>query len=166
MYNLDKETSKKIAKAITFLKNDSIDDIFGSEDNSYQEIVAKEITSLIHGEIAGEQAASLSRDLARLYSSTTYEDLETVLSPARTTVLKLEKDEGHLLIDLLAHISSKPSKSELKRVVTSGGLYINFKKVTTSQLFEPISLRSTPVMLVSFGRNSPYLLKIDQKNMA
>ena len=166
VYNMEKETSKKLAKNITFLANDYIDEIFGSESHEYQEIIAKEVTSLIHGEISGQKASSLSKDLAMLKSTTRIEDFEEILSPARTAIQNHTSGGPQTLLDILTFLPSKPSKSELKRATLSGGLYINFKKISACQLSEPISPETTPVMLVSFGRNSPYLIKMGQKEMA
>lgn len=162
MYNLDRETCRLLAFAVTFLPECKIDEIFGADCNSYQEIVAKEITSLIHGDIAGEKCATLSRDLAKLSPSVDVDSFEEILSPVRTAYIGYDENQCSL-IDAISRLPCKPSKSELRRLSATGGLYLNFRPIHTSQLVQPLTSFADQIMLISFGRNSPYLMNLKKE---
>ena len=124
--NVDDADVIKCLKMLTFLSLDEIakyENLTGSELNPVKEILAFELTSLVHG----EEEAVKAREAARaLFSQGT----DTSNMP--TTNLTAEDfTEGEItVIDLLVKTSLVPSKKEARRLLEQGGIEINSEKVT------------------------------------
>lgn len=116
----------KCLKLLTFLPLEQIaeyETLEGSELNKVKEILAYEVTKLIHGE---EEALKAQEAARALFSKGT----DSANMPS-TNLNKQDFTDGTVsVIDLLVKTSLAPSKGEARRLIQQGGISVNDKKVT------------------------------------
>ncbi len=124
--NVDDGDVVKCLKMLTFLPLEEIDELArleGSELNKAKEVLAYEVTKLIHGEEeatkAQETAKALFGNKANLDNMPT-----TVLNDSDFT------DNGIGVLALLCKLGLTASNGEARRLVTQGGISVNDVKVT------------------------------------
>ncbi len=116
----------KCLKLLTFLPLEQIaeyETLKGSELNKVKEILAYEVTKLIHG----KEEASKAQEAARaLFSKGT----DSANMPS-TNLNEQDFTDGTIsVIDLLVKTSLAPSKGEARRLIQQGGISVNDKKVS------------------------------------
>ncbi len=116
----------KCIRMLTFIPIEEIEEIEKWDDsriNEKKELLAFELTALVHG----EDEASRARDTARALFTGGGDD-ENMPS----TVISKDQliDGGIGIIDLLLVCGLAPSKGEARRLVQQGGISINGDKVT------------------------------------
>ncbi len=119
--NVDDADVLKCIRMLTFLPLDEIEKMSsweGSELNRAKEVLAYELTSLIHGE---EEANKAKEAAVALFSTGVDSD------NMPTTEID---DEEMLILDLLVAAKLTPSKSEGRRLVTQGGISVDNEKIT------------------------------------
>ena len=113
-------------KLLTFLPMSEIHELeklTGSELNKAKEILAFEVTKLVHGE---EEAIKAQEGARALFSTGTNTD-----NMPTTEISADDFTDGKLLVlDLLMKAGLTPSKGEGRRLVTQGGVSIDDQKVT------------------------------------
>ncbi len=134
----------KCIRMLTFLPLEQIDEMAkweGSQLNRAKEILAYELTKLVHGEEEAEKAQAAAKALfaggADDANMPTTELSEAQLTDGKITIL-----------DLLLACKLAPSKSEARRLVQQGGVFADDEKVasidvgfTAEQLREGVRLR-------------------------
>ena len=95
-----------------------------------QRVLARQVTALVHGESATDQAETISRalfsgDLEQLTES----DLDQVCRTMPTTVLGREEAERLPVIDLLTRVSLAGSKREGRDLIAAGAIFINGQRI-------------------------------------
>lgn len=142
--NVDDGDVKKLLLYFTLLpvkEIEEVDRLEGAQLNSAKAILAYEATKIAHGPAAAEEAhkASMaafgSRTIASdiLPSSQIGRDAGT-LSTESVPTLTLGSDqliEGIQLIDCMAQFNVVKSKSEARRLVEQGGVYLNDERVSS-----------------------------------
>lgn len=115
----------KCIRMLTFLpleEIDAMDQWEGSQLNQAKEILAFELTKLVHGE---EEAKKAQESARALFSSGTAAQMPTCeLTDADFTDGKID------ILTLLHKSGLVPSKSEARRAVQQGGASVNGEKVT------------------------------------
>ena len=124
--NVDDADVVKCLKMLTFLPLEEIEELAkleGSEINKAKEILAFELTKLIHGE---EEATKAQEGARALFSKGVDTDNmpTTALTDADLT------DEGIAVLDLLVKCGLISSKGEGKRLIQQGGVSVDDNKVT------------------------------------
>ena len=124
--NVDDADVIKCMKMLTFLPLDYIDELAkaeGSEINKVKEILAFEVTKLIHGEEEAVKAQATARALF-----TTGGDIENMPS---TELCAEDFADGKITVqDVLVKCKLCPSKGEAKRLIQQGGVLVDDEKVT------------------------------------
>ena len=115
----------KCIRMLTFLPLEQIDEMDhwqGSELNRAKEILAFELTKLVHGEEEAEKAQAAARAIFGAGGDSEH---------MPTTELKEEQvpDEGITVIDLLMAAGLTASKGEARRLIQQGGVSVNDVKV-------------------------------------
>jgi tyrosyl-tRNA synthetase len=105
-------------------------------------------------------AIALSKRLSSLDRCEDISKFETILSPQRSATVTLHEN-NNCVLNLLTQLPSAPSKSELRRMAIAGGLYISNRRISLNDLTEPITYCDGTTLLVSFGKNSPYIVKLN-----
>ena len=124
--NVDDKDVIKCLKMLTFLpiaQINKLDKLEGEEINKAKEILAFEVTSLIHGK---EIATKVQNAAKNLFSSgTNFDNMPT-------TQIKSDSFSNRkiLIIDLLVLTNLVNSKSEARRLIAQGGISILFKDKT------------------------------------
>ncbi|MEF2919135.1 MAG: tyrosine--tRNA ligase [Acutalibacteraceae bacterium] len=124
--NVDDSDVIKCLKMLTFLPLEEIDELAkleGSELNKAKEILAYELTELIHGKEEAEKAQETARALFGNKAN-----LENMPS---TTLTDNDFTDGEIgVLALLCKIGLTASNGEARRLVTQGGISIDDEKVT------------------------------------
>lgn len=126
--NTDDRDVVKYLKYFTFLSHEEILDLEkqvaeAPEKRAAQKALGSEMTKLVHGEEALEQAIKISGALfsgsvAELNASEIEQGFKDVPSVERTA-------EDTVLIDLLVESKISPSKRQAREDVTNGAIYVN-----------------------------------------
>lgn len=102
-----------------------------NEPNFAQKILAKELTTLVHGDAAFQKALTITEH-ARPGKNTLLnsESIEMMMKELPTFQITLNDVLDKKLIDLLVYLQLVSSKSEAVRLIKNNGAYINNRKVT------------------------------------
>ena len=124
--NVDDADVVKCLKMLTFLPLEQIEELSkleGSQINQAKEILAFELTKMIHGE---EEAIKAQEGARALFST----GADTDNMP--TTELSADDltDGGIVILDLMLKANLIPSKGEGKRLIQQGGVMLDDVKVT------------------------------------
>jgi tyrosyl-tRNA synthetase len=136
--NTDDRDVVTYLKYFTFLDCDAIAALEGvtqsaPEKREAQRVLAREVSALVHGADAlarAEHASGLlfDEDITTLGVEevlAVFEDVPSTELPADTF-----QGEGIGLVDLVARVQLAPSKAEARRLVESGGVYVNNRRVS------------------------------------
>ncbi len=123
--NVGDDDVLKCIRMLTFLPLEQIDEMDsweGSQLNHAKEILAYELTKLVHGEEEAEKALETSRQIFAQ---------GTVSVNMPTTVLSFSDfNEGKIAVsDMLVKSALAPSKGEAKRLIQQGGIMLGDIKV-------------------------------------
>ncbi len=141
--NTDDSDVVAYLKYFTFLDRDAVTSLetatqAAPEKREAQRVLAREVTALVHGAdhvqraehassvLFGEDIATLSADQVLAV----FGDVSSSSVPGASF-----DGEGMVLVDLLANplVKLAPSKSEARRLVQSGGVYVNNRRVSDPQ---------------------------------
>jgi len=106
------------------------------EKREAQRVLARELTTLVHGEAQTKRAEQGSSVLfGEDLSSLSVADVLAVFADVPSTELAADQlGEGIGVVDLVARVQLAPSKGEARRLVQGGGVYVNNKRVTDPQV--------------------------------
>ena len=124
--NVDDADVIKCLKMLTFLPLEQIaelEKLEGSELNRAKEILAFEVTALIHGKEEAEKAQNAAK---ALFGSGN--DISNM--PSTTLASSDMPEEGINIMDLLLRTGLAPSKGEARRLVNQGGVSVDDRKIT------------------------------------
>src|SRR5947208_537693 len=139
--NTDDRDVVAYLKYFTFLDRASVDALAAAtrsapEKREAQRVLAREVTTLVHG---ADHLARAERASAVLFgediTTLPLDDVLAVFDDVPSTELSAETfaGSGMGVIDLVARIQLAPSKAEARRLVQSGGVYVNNRRVTDLQ---------------------------------
>jgi tyrosyl-tRNA synthetase len=101
-----------------------------------QRILATELTELVHGKEQAERAIKASDLLfTEFITGIPVEDVLSIFEDVPSTDLQATEinSTGIGVVDLIARVGLAPSKSEARRLVQSGGVYVNNRRITDPQ---------------------------------
>ena len=147
--NVDDSDVIKCLKMLTFLSLEEIaefEKLEGAEINKAKEVLAFELTKLVHG----EEEATKAQNTARTVFAGGGKDANM----PSTDLTKDELGEGIQILDLLVKCGLISSKGEGRRLITQNGISVNDAKVT--DIFLEIKEDDLPIMnlLSKRGRKS------------
>ena len=106
------------------------------EKREAQKVLAAEVTTLVHG---GEQTARAAQASAVLFgddlAALSADQVLAVFHDVPSTELPAEAfgGEGIGMVELVTRVKLAPSKSEARRLVQSGGVYVNNRRIADPQ---------------------------------
>ncbi len=115
----------KCIRMLTFLPIEEIDKMDtwqGSQLNTAKEILAYELTKLVHGEEEAEKAQQSARQL--------FSGAGDTANMPTTDLPRAELGDGIGLLDLMVRAGLAASKGEARRLVQQGGVSVNDQKMT------------------------------------
>ena len=124
--NVDDGDVIKCLKMLTFLPLEEIDELAkleGSEINKAKEILAHELTELVHGKEEADKAQEAAR---AIFSNKT--DTDNMPSTTRTEADFADGEIG--ILDLMKKCGLIPSNGEGRRLIQQGGVSVDDEKVT------------------------------------
>ncbi len=122
-------------KYFTFLERAEIDDLQSATQRSpdrreAQRVLARHVTTLVHGEAATAEAEAISRALfSGEVESLTEPQLDLACRTMPTTALGREEAERLSVIDLLIRVGLAASRREGRDLVSAGAISINGQRV-------------------------------------
>ncbi len=124
--NVDDADVIRCLKILTFLPLEEIEGMAkweGSQLNKAKEILAYEVTKLIHGE---EEAVKAQNAAKAIFGGAHSEDMPSTELTANDFI------DGEIsVLDLLAKTKLVPSKGEARRLIDQGGISVDDEKVTS-----------------------------------
>ena len=123
--NVDDADVLKCIRMLTFLPLEQIDEMDkweGAELNRAKEILAEELTALVHG---AEEAKKAKEAAAALFAG----GADDSNMPTTTLTANDLTDGGIGILDLMVKCGLAPSKSEARRLVVQGGVCVDERKV-------------------------------------
>lgn len=126
----------------------------GAQINHAKDVLAFEITKIVHGEEEAKKAQDAARAL--FADGGKSKDMPT------TVYKKAELDEGKDLITLLVETKLAASRSEGRRIILQGGVSVNDVKVTEiDRKFTSADLDADGVLLIKKGKKGYHQIKVD-----
>ena len=125
--NVDDADVLKCLRMLTFLPLEQIDEMDkweGSQLNEAKDILAYELTKLVHGEEEAVKAKEASKALCSTGSAANM--------PTETITEDIFKDGSVDILQLLISANLATSRNEARRAVEQGGVSVNGEKVTDS----------------------------------
>jgi tyrosyl-tRNA synthetase len=163
--------AERFLKVFTFLSENEINDLVQQQKgNEHQRILqkklAEELTCFVHSKKDYEFAVKASsilfnNDTAEILKELNEEQLLQVMEGVPT--VEIEKDQLNNLdmTSLLAETKILPSKSEAKKMISGGGIFINKEKVvSTDEKINQNQLLNGKYLLIQKGKKNYYLLKV------
>lgn len=130
--------------------------------NTVQKVLAEEVTRFVHGKEA--LAAALNATSAARPGSTTVLDVATLESIAKDipSMNFLESDlVGKELIEVIVKAEMLPSKSEARKMIKNGGVYLNNKQVESpTTVISSSDLVESKLLMLAIGKKNKMLLRV------
>ncbi len=146
----------KCIRMLTFLPLEEIDKMDsweGSQLNKAKEILAYELTALVHGEEEAKKADEAAKAL--FVGGGKSENVPT------TTYPEAELDEGKDILTLLVDTKLAGTRSEARRLVQQGGVSVNEEKVTAiDRVFTTADLDADKALLIKKGKKGFHQIKV------
>ncbi|MBQ8606306.1 MAG: tyrosine--tRNA ligase [Clostridia bacterium] len=120
--NVGDQDVLKCIRMLTFLPLSQIDEMDsweGAQLNTAKEILAYELTALVHGKEEAEKAQATARSL-----------FAGAGAAANMPEVEISFDGEIAILDLMVQGGIAPSKSEARRLVQQGGVLVNDEKIT------------------------------------
>ena len=155
--NVDDADVIKCLKMLTFVPLEEIEEMGkwqGSELNKAKEILAYELTNLVHGEEEAKKAQDASRKI--FANGGISGNIPT------TTYSKDEIDAGKDILTLLVDTGLAKSRGEARRLVQQGGVSVNGEKVNAIETsFTTSEFNEDGVLLIKKGKKAFHQIKAD-----
>eukprot|EP01121_Diplochlamys_sp_Union-15-3_P014472 TRINITY_DN460_c0_g1_i1.p1 TRINITY_DN460_c0_g1~~TRINITY_DN460_c0_g1_i1.p1 ORF type:complete len:439 (+),score=65.80 TRINITY_DN460_c0_g1_i1:45-1361(+) len=171
LYNTTDEDVPRFLRYFTLLSLEEILEIEKEHNNRLgdrygQKILAETVTEFVHGKAATERSVEASRVLfggsPRALKSS--DILEAFKDSGNIFMLNEDEVLGQKLIDVAMKIKIAPSKGELKRLIPSGGLYLNNNAVDSiEQVVKSEHLIDNSLLLLRVGKKNIKLIKLLNK---
>lgn len=167
--NTDDRDVVTYLKYFTFLTQDEIEELSATvetepEMRAAQRQLAREVTRLVHDESALAKAEHASQILfGGEISGVSEQDILDIFAdvPSSEIEQKMFEGEGAAIVNLLSTSGVASSKSEARRLIQGGGVYLNNRRVTDEQERVPLaSCIGGRVLVLRKGQKHYHLLKI------
>lgn len=167
--NATDEDAEKWIRIFTFLTQKEIEGIQynhkkNPEDRILQKTLAREVTIFIHGRDEYESALKTTGKLftqAAPAESLSEADLHAMEGIVKSEYLRSRLDAGIDLVSFLAETHILPSKGEARKLIQSGGLRINRRKIEDIQFnVNGRLLLHDKYLLIQKGKKNFYLVEI------
>ncbi len=138
----------KCIRMLTFLPLEEIDKMDaweGSELNKAKEILAYELTALVHGKEEAEKAQSAAKSVFGA-------DGNSENMPSTNLSAEDFSDEGINIIDALIKANLVTSRGEARRLIEQGGVSVDNEKVTAVSYIIPVSDFEKGYVIIKKGK--------------
>lgn len=146
----------KCLRMLTFLPMEEVERLSaleGSEINKAKEILAYEVTKLVHGEEEAKKALDGAR--AAFSGGGDMANIPTTVMPAADF-----EGEGMGVVNLIRSLGLVPSNSEGFRTIEQGGLSVGGKKVEDKKLMITVDMFEDGKLLIQKGRKKFHMVEL------
>lgn len=156
--NVEDADVRTCLSMLTFLPMEEVEELSSAKDekiNDAKEVLAFEVTKMVHGNEEAEKALQASRALFAGEG-----DLEDV--PKTAISVSLLEGEGIGIVTLIADVKLVSSKSEGFRVIEQGGLRIDGKRVTDTRLMVTKEMFREGSILLRKGKKTFHMIILSE----
>lgn len=164
--NIADTDAVRFLKILTFLPQEKIQEIENSskeqpEKRLAQNTLADELCTFVHG---AEATAAARKSATVLFGGDikgiSATQLNDIFAEVPSTALPKEQIHGHAAIDLLVTTKLSKSKGDAKRLIESGGAYINNERIADiSVKIGPEHLIDGELLVLRAGKKSYHLVR-------
>ena len=169
--NIDDRDIPKLYRYFSLREQEEVESLESTHSeapNTLKTLLAKELTSRIHGEKACEAAQNVSEILFNPKASKEQllslgkEDFEQIIQEIPAYKLARDIVNSSNLIDLLSeHTSITSSKSDARRAIQSNAVSINKDKVSDMNMdIKSITLIHDHYMMIENGKKNKYIIHV------
>ncbi|HXR82690.1 MAG TPA: tyrosine--tRNA ligase [Hanamia sp.] len=163
--------AERFLKVFTFLSEKEINELVQQQKgNEHQRILqkklAEELTCFVHSRKDYEFAVKASsilfnNDTAEILKELNEDQLLQVMEGVPTVEIEKDQLNNLDLTGLLAETKILPSKSEAKKMIAGGGIFLNKEKIiSTEEKINANQLLNGKYVLIQKGKKNYYLLKV------
>lgn len=156
--NVDDADVGNCLSLLTFLPMDEVNRLAaleGAEINKAKEILAYEVTTLVHG----EEEAKKAQEAARALFAKGGNNMDNV--PTALIEKSKFEGEGMNVVTMMVEAGLVPSRSEGMRTVQQGGLTIEDEKITDPKLNVTLDMFKEGKILVRKGKKTYKLIELN-----
>ncbi len=154
--NVEDADVRTCLSMLTFLPMKEVErlaSLEGAEINKAKEILAFEVTKLVHGKEKAEQAQNAARAL--------FEGGGNMENVPKTVISEAEfAGDGMGVVNLIKQIGLVPSNGEGFRTIEQGGLTINGEKVTDKKLYITKDMFDDGKLLIKKGKKTFHMVEL------
>ena len=153
--NVDDKDVINCLKLLTFVPMDEVNKLAsleGSEINKAKEVLAFEVTKIVHGEEEAMKAQAAAKAL--------FEQGGVAGSTPTTELSKESFKEGMPILDLLQETGLTESKSEGRRLVQQGGITVEGEKVTDINQLITLDHFNDGAIMIKKGKKVYHQVKV------
>jgi tyrosyl-tRNA synthetase len=165
--NIDDRDAVKYLKFFTFLSAPQIAEVEGAalrqpEKRHAQRELAREVTRIVHGDAALRDAEGAADKLfGGDIATMTVRELLQVFANVPSATVAAQRD-GWRLVNLLTDVGLTASNGEATRLIRSGGIYVNERRVTDEkERLSPGDAIEGQLFVVRKGKKDNFLIRID-----
>ncbi|NBJ17053.1 MAG: tyrosine--tRNA ligase [Dehalobacter sp. 4CP] len=154
--NIDDPDVKNCLALLTFLPMEEVEllgDLPGEEKNKAKEVLAYEVTKLVHGEGAAIEA---ERSAKALFGGGA-KDTDNMPS---TQIMRSAFSNGYDIMSLLTDIGMTSSKSEARRIIQQGGIYLGERRIDDFNLKVDLDDFVSDKLLLRKGKKIYHQIKL------
>ncbi len=165
--NVEDADAIRYLKIFTFLDRSAIEQTAEAqkqapEKRAAQHLLADSVCTLVHGE---EAMADAKKSAAVLFGGSlkglSAAQLQDIFSDVPSSTISREQLLRGTVIDLLANSGLAKSKGEARRLITSGGAYLNNERISDEALgFDGTELGSAELLVLRSGKKNYHLVRI------
>lgn len=153
--NVDDADVDRCLKLLTFLPMDEITELSKLQDqeiNKAKEVLAFEVTKLVHGEENAKKALEAAKTL--------FSEGESSSNMPSIDISKEKITEGFDILDAMVFCGLAPSKGEARRMVTGGGVSLNGEKVSDFKMMLTADLFVNGEIILKRGKKKFFRLEL------
>ncbi|MFO7611745.1 MAG: tyrosine--tRNA ligase [Clostridia bacterium] len=153
--NVDDADVERCLKLLTFLPLDEIAALSAMKDeeaNKAKEVLAFEVTKLVHGEEKAMEAMDAAKAL--------FGEGGSSVSMPSGVVDESMLSEGFDILDALVFAELAPSRGEARRIVLSGGIVMNGAKVDDFKLMIDVSMFAEGGLVLKRGKKKFFRIEL------
>jgi tyrosyl-tRNA synthetase len=159
----------KFLRMLTFLpveKIEALEESMSQPDcvpNQVQKVLAQEVTRIVHGQAAVDEAERVTAQAAPGRSDTELDraTLEALSQSLPSVQLEAARFQGMGLLDLMLEAGLVQSKGDARRLIRNGGCYINNQSIQDERLqLGSEQLIDGELMLVAAGKKRKAVVRV------
>lgn len=157
--NVEDVDVRNCLSLLTFLPMDEVNELGALKDskiNKAKEILAYEVTRLVHGD---DEAAKAQEAARALFSGGgSLEDVPKTIMAAASF-----EGDGMNVVSLMTAVKLASSRSEGFRIIEQGGLVLSDMKITNPKMMITLDQFSEGKLLLKKGKKTYHLVELDDK---